>query len=266
MDIIEQALNKGHNALNEYDAKRFLSGSGIPVCRESTANDADSAVEEASKIGFPVVLKASGKDLFHKTEIQGIALNLKNEAEVRQEAERLLQIPGSEAVLVQEMVKGERELVCGLIRDAHFGPCVMFGLGGVMTEVFKDIVFRVAPLTARDAREMVQEIQHKKLLEPFRGEAAVDTEVLADILVKLGEIGLKSGNIQSIDINPLINPWAREGNVLPLEGEPYTDRDLDLPGMINLGDEAITIFKEVGWSWGGVWRSADYMHFSSPGN
>ena len=70
----------------------------------------------------------------------------------------------------------------------------------------------------------------------------------------------------AIDINPLINPWAREGNVLPLEGESYTDRELDLPGMINLGDEAVAIFEEVGWSWGGVWRSADYMHFSQPGN
>ncbi len=70
----------------------------------------------------------------------------------------------------------------------------------------------------------------------------------------------------AIDINPLINPWAREGNVLPVEGEAYTDRGLDLPGMINLGDEAITIFEEVGWSWGGVWQSADYMHFSKPGN
>jgi len=70
----------------------------------------------------------------------------------------------------------------------------------------------------------------------------------------------------AIDINPLINPWAREGNTLPLEGDPYTDRDLDLPGMINLGDEPITIFEELGWTWGGVWQSADYMHFSRPGN
>ena len=70
----------------------------------------------------------------------------------------------------------------------------------------------------------------------------------------------------AVDINPLINPWAREGNVLPLEGTEYTDRELDLPGMINLGDEAITIFEEVGWTWGGVWQSADYMHFSRPGN
>jgi len=203
MDIIEEALSKGQNALNEYAAKRLLSGSGIPICREAMANDVDSATKEAARIGFPVVLKAAGRDLLHKTEVQGIALNLKNEAEVEREAGRLLYIPGSEAVLVQEMVKGERELVCGLIRDAHFGPCVMFGLGGVMTEVFQDIVFRVAPLTTQDALEMVKEIKHKKLLEPFRGEAAVDIEALAGILVKLGEIGRQHGHIQSIDINPL---------------------------------------------------------------
>lgn len=203
MDIIKEALSKGQSALNEYDAKRFCASFDILVCREAIARDADSAVKEAVKIGFPVVLKASGKELFHKTEVGGIALNLKNQAEVKQESERLLRTPGSDAVLVQEMVKGERELVCGLIRDAQFGPCVMFGLGGILTEVFKDIVFRVAPLTIQDAREMIQEIQHKKLLEPFRGESAVDLEMLAKILVTLANIGLQYQAIQSIDINPL---------------------------------------------------------------
>ncbi|TET45860.1 MAG: hypothetical protein E3J57_06330 [Dehalococcoidia bacterium] len=203
MDIIKEALSKGQSALNEYDAKRFCASFDIPVCREAIARDADSAVKEAVKIGFPVVLKASGKKLFHKTEVGGIALNLNSQEDVRRESERLLQIPGSEAVLVQEMVKGERELVCGLVRDAHFGPCVMFGLGGILTEIFQDIVFRVAPLTIHDAREMVQEIEHKKLLEPFRGEAAVDIEALAQILVTLGEISLQYQAIQSIDINPL---------------------------------------------------------------
>ncbi len=203
MDIIEEALNQGLNALNEYDAKRFCTGFGIPVCREAIANDADSAAEAATNLGFPVVLKASGKELYHKTEVGGIALNLKNGEEVKQESQRLLQIPGSQAVLVQEMVKGERELVCGLVRDAHFGPCVMFGLGGIMTEVFQDIVFRVAPFTTQDAREMVQEIRHKKLLGAFRGEAAVDIEALVRTLVTLGEIGIQYQAIQSIDINPL---------------------------------------------------------------
>jgi len=203
MDIIEEALRQGQSALNEYEAKRFCARFGIPVCREAITHDADAAVKESLKIGFPVVLKACGKELFHKTEVGGIALNLKNQAEVKQESERLLRIPGSEAVLVQEMVRGERELVCGLIRDAHFGPCVMFGLGGIMTEVFKDIVFRVAPLTIQDGREMVREIRHRELLQPFRGEAAVDTEVLAQILVALSKIGLQHKSIQSIDINPL---------------------------------------------------------------
>jgi len=223
MDIVEEALSKGQTALNEYDAKRFCSSFDIPVCREAIAHDADSAAKEAVKIGFPVVLKASGEKLLHKTEIQGIALNLKSQEEVKQESRRLLQIPGSQAVLVQEMVKGERELVCGLIRDAHFGPCVMFGLGGIMTEVFKDIVFRVAPLTIHDAREMVQEIQHKKLLEPFRGEAAVDLEALAKILVTLDEISLKYRHIQSIDINPL--------KVRP-DGKPVA-----LDALVTLGKE-----------------------------
>lgn len=203
MEIIKEALAKDQAALSEYDAKRFCSSLGIPVCREAIAYDADSAVTEAVKIGFPVVLKASGKNLFHKTEVGGIALNLTSEEEIKQESHRLLRIPGSESLLVQEMVKGDRELVCGLIRDAQFGPCVMFGLGGILTEVFQDVVFRVAPLTSWDAREMVPEIRHQKIIEPFRGEAAIDLDTLSQILVTLGEIGLQYEAVQSIDINPL---------------------------------------------------------------
>ena len=203
MENIKKALARGQTSLSEHDAKRFCSSFGIPVCREAIAYDADSAVAEAVKIGFPVVLKASGGNLFHKTEVGGIALNLTSEEEVMQESHRLLQIPGSEALLVQEMVKGERELVCGLIRDAQFGPCVMFGIGGILTEVFQDVVFRVAPLNLWDAREMVTEIRHQKIVEPFRGEAALDLNVLSQILVTLGEIGLQYDEVQAIDINPL---------------------------------------------------------------
>jgi len=203
MELIKEALVKGQKALSEYEAKRFCSSLGIPVCREAIAGDADSAVTEAVKIGFPVVLKASGESLFHKTEVGGIALNLTSETEVKHEGQRLLKIPGSEALLVQEMVKGDRELVCGLTRDAQFGPCVMFGIGGILTEVFQDVVFRVAPLTSWDAREMVKEIQHQKMLESFRGEAAADIDTLSQILVTLGEIGLQHREVQAVDINPL---------------------------------------------------------------
>jgi len=203
MNFIKDALERGQSALNEYEAKRFLSGFGVPVTRETLVYNTKAAAAEAAEIGFPVVLKASGANLFHKTEIGGVALNLKNEKEVRDESRRLLEIEGCEALLVQEMVKGEREFACGLTRHEHFGPCVMFGLGGIFTEVFEDISFRMAPLTLGDAREMMEEVRSKKIFGPFRGEQAADTESLARILVALGEIGMQYEDVEQIDLNPI---------------------------------------------------------------
>jgi succinyl-CoA synthetase beta subunit len=203
MDLIKEALARNQSALSEYDSKRFLSSFGIPVIREAVAHNADSAAAEAMKIGFPVVLKASGEKLLHKTEVGGVVLNIRGQEEVKEEGRRLLEIQGCEALLVQEMVKGDRELVCGLTRDVQFGPCVMFGLGGILTEVLEDVVFRIAPLTPRDAREMVKEIRSTKIIEPFRGEPAVDMDVLANVLVALGNIGMQYEDVHEVDINPL---------------------------------------------------------------
>ena len=203
MDVIHEAQAKDQAALTEYAAKRFLAESGIPVCREELARDADAAAACAMELGFPVVVKASGVTLLHKTEVGGVALNLRSEQEVRRESQRLLEIPGCEEVLVQEMVRGEREFVCGLLRDRDLGPCVMFGLGGIFTEALDDAVFRIAPLSAWDAAEMLAEIRSAKLLEPFRGEPAVAREALSRILIALGEIGLRHEAIQAIDLNPV---------------------------------------------------------------
>jgi acetate---CoA ligase (ADP-forming) subunit beta len=203
MDLIDAAVAKGQAALSEYESKQFLAGFGIPVTREALAQDAQAASRAAAAMGFPVVLKAAGTRLFHKTEVEGVSLNLRTERDVEREGERLLQIPNCEALLVQEMVKGGRELVCGLTRDPHFGPCVMFGIGGILTEVLKDTSFRLAPLTPWDARDMLMEIRGTKIFEPFRGEAAVNLDVLAQTLVALGEIGLKHEAVAEIDINPL---------------------------------------------------------------
>jgi acyl-CoA synthetase (NDP forming) len=204
MDVIKEALARGKTALTEYESKQFCAAFGIPVCREAIASDVAAAVNAARKIGWPVVLKASGEKFLHKTEVSGIALDLKTEAEVRQAGERLLGIRGCQALLVQEMVAGYRELVCGLVRDDQFGPCVMFGIGGVLTEVFQDVAFRVAPLSAGDARQMIAEIRNRKILESCRGHSAVDIEILAQVLVALGEIGLQYENVSSVDINPLV--------------------------------------------------------------
>ena len=201
--LVQQALADGRKALNEFESKSFLAAFGIPVCQEILVPSVDVAAAEAARMGFPVVLKASGEKLTHKTEAGGVVLNVRNEEEVRSEGGRLLAIPGCEALSVQEMVRGARELVCGLTRDPHFGPAVMFGLGGILTEILKDTVFRIAPLTPYDAREMMLEIRAKKILEPFRGEAAVDLDVLTKVLVAVGEIGVEYEAVAEIDINPL---------------------------------------------------------------
>jgi acetate---CoA ligase (ADP-forming) len=203
MDIINKARASVQSVLSEYDAKRFLSCFGIPVNREAIALDTDSAAAEAAKIGFPVVLKASGANLFHKTEVGGIVLNLRTEDQVREASERLLKIDGCDALLVQEMVSGVRELVCGLTRVDQFGPCVMFGFGGIFTELIKDAVFRIAPLTSGDAHEMVKEIRTQKLIGSFRGQLGVDMDELSQVLVAIGEIALQYADVFQIDINPL---------------------------------------------------------------
>ena len=201
--LIQNAKSCGRKSLNEYEAKLFLAAFGIPVCREVLASSVDDAVAEATRMGYPIVLKASGEKLAHKTEAGGVVLNVKNEQEIRSEGRRLLEIPGCESLSVQEMIVGARELVCGMTRDPSFGPAVMFGLGGILTETLKDTVFRIAPLTMYDAKDIMSEIRANAILQPFRGEAAVDMDLLAKILITVGEISLQYEAIAEIDINPL---------------------------------------------------------------
>jgi len=204
MDLIGRALEMGQGALDEHESKDFLAGYGIPVCREALAADPVSACELATRIGFPIALKACGPALFHKTEIGGVALNITSEARTREEGERLLTLPGCKALLVQEMIIGKRELACGMIRDEQFGPCVMYGLGGVLTELLDDVSFRIAPFEFEDAYEMIGEIRARAITGSYRGEPRVDMRALATILVELGRIGVVHREISAIDINPLL--------------------------------------------------------------
>ncbi len=203
MRLVPEAAASGQAALTEYAAKRFLAGYGIPVPREAVVPDAEAAATAAAGVGFPVVLKSSGATLQHKTEIGGIALDLRSGDDVRREGRRLLALPGCDGLLIAEMVRGDREFLCGLTRDPQFGPCVTFGLGGVLTEALADAVFRVAPLARCDALKMLQEIRGAKLLGAFRGQAPADRDALADVLITLSEIGLRHPEILEIDLNPV---------------------------------------------------------------
>lgn len=206
MKIIEDALQRGDKTLNEYESKRLLDAYSIPVTKEHVAASLQEAIAFAHEIGYPVVLKGSSRTLTHKTEHRLIELGIESD-EALQNAYAALQERGKgqlDGILVQQMIKGDRELVAGLIRDPQFGPCVMFGLGGIFTEVLKDVTFRVAPLEMRDALEMMDEIKAKKLLDEFRGKPAVNRDVLARTLINLGKIGLEIDEVAEIDINPLI--------------------------------------------------------------
>ncbi len=207
MGIIEEAVARGQRTLDEYQAKRFLAERGIPVTREELVSDPQEALAAAERLGWPVVLKACGPDIAHKTERDLVRVKIETpEALEKAYAEIIGNLGGEpyEGILVQEMIKGEREFVIGLIRDPQFGPCVMFGLGGIFTEVLKDTSFRVAPLERYDALQMMEEIRAKALLDSFRGKPPVDREALASALIAVGDIGMEYDAVKEIDINPVI--------------------------------------------------------------
>jgi acyl-CoA synthetase (NDP forming) len=176
------------------------------VVSEKTAGNIDDAVTISKAMGFPVVVKALGAGLMHKTERGLVRVNLSSSQAVRDAAAVMAAEAGAEleGFLVQPFIQGKRELVAGLFRDKQFGPVVMLGLGGIFTEAIADVTFRIAPLTESDAREMIGEIKAQRILDAFRGEAAVDKNALVQTLVGLSQIALAHPEISEIDINPLL--------------------------------------------------------------
>jgi len=206
MKIIDEAIKKGKRSLSEYDSKQVLASYQIPVTREVLVGNEKNLLKATQEIGYPLVLKGCSSEITHKTEKGMIRVDIRNEEEAKAAFKEIMDNMDNTdgAVLVQEMVKGVRELVVGLIRDPQFGPAVMFGLGGIFTEILKDISFRIAPLERRDAMEMMRDIKGHKILDDVRGLEAVDLDTMADILINMGRIGLENEKIREIDINPLI--------------------------------------------------------------
>jgi succinyl-CoA synthetase beta subunit len=216
-DLIRSALDRGQPALSEYESKKLLSLYGIPVTRETLSRSADEAVSAAADLGFPVVLKACSPELMHKSERGCIELNLRSERDVREAYGHIIRSVNLEleGVLVQEMVPGQRELVVGLNRDPQFGPCVMLGIGGMMTEVFKDIAFRMAPFGMIEAKDMTEELRFKAILGAFRGQKPADMDNLCRTLIAVGKIGLELETVSELDINPMI--ITPEGRVVAVD-------------------------------------------------
>ena len=211
MDIIDKARKEGRETLSEYESKIVLASYGIPITREIIIQKHNDVISAAHEIGYPIVMKGCSPEITHKTEKDLIRTDIRDDKEALDTFNDIMAgMNGSQgSILIQEMIKGKRELVIGLIRDPQFGPCVMFGLGGIFTEILKDVSFRLAPLEKRDALEMMDEIKAHKILEAVRGMEPVNRELLSKMLINVGKIGVENDAIKEIDINPVIISGSR---------------------------------------------------------
>jgi len=216
--LIAEKRSAGVHVISEDEAKLIFSAFGIPVVEEKRVTTIEKAVDAAKVSGFPVALKGIGSRILHKTESGFVCLGLANEDQVRQAACGMEEAGKDllEAFLVQPMVVGKREFVAGMFRDPQFGPVILFGLGGVLTEALNDIVLKIAPLSDLDMDDMLGQLSSQKLLEAFRGEAAVDREQIKRILGGLSDLVLENPDIQEIDINPLI--VQKDGSCVAVDG------------------------------------------------
>ena len=193
--------------LSESRSRLLVSEAGIPVSNWETADSTQEAVSLAKNLGFPVVVKLCGDEIAHKTERGLVRLNLNTEEGVEEAADELLSSvtadDGEVTLLVSEQIRGNRELIVGLVRDEQFGPCVMLGIGGILAEAVADVAFRLAPLSRSEASDLIDDLSMQSLLGPFRGEPAVDREALINVLCVLGDLG-SDQEILSVDLNPLI--------------------------------------------------------------
>ncbi len=204
-EIILRALDNKQKALDEYEAKQLLACYGVPVTKETRAAKVEDALRAAKKIGYPVALKTCSWEIMHKSGRGLIALNVENENQLKKEFKNIQKNAGKTVpVLVQDMLSGSREFLAGMTRFAGFGPGVVFGLGGVFTEVFKDTTLRLAPVTNADALEMFEDINARKLLNKFRGLPKVKLNNLSRIIQAIGNIALLHPEIAEIDLNPII--------------------------------------------------------------
>ena len=210
-EIIAKSVNEGRDQLTTRESIDVLDAYGIRVCKSGFATTEDEAVAIANSIDYPVVMKMTSKTTSHKTDVGGVRVNIQSEAQLRAEYKDLISkleerglLEGLEGVIIQEMVKGNREMVCGIATDPQYGPMMMFGLGGVFIEVMKDVTFRIAPLTDIDAKEMIKSVKAYKLLEGARGTKPAQMEQIEETLLRLSQLVNDFKFIDELDINPLL--------------------------------------------------------------
>jgi acyl-CoA synthetase (NDP forming) len=209
-----QAVRQGKTQstlLSEFDSKEMLRQAGIPVVETKLAKSRQAAIDIAKEIGFPVVMKIASPDVVHKSDAGGVRLGLTNATQVGKAYRDIVAAVKDKApdaridgVTVQPMARPGIEVIIGMSKDAQFGPVIMFGLGGILVEILKDVSFRIVPLERRDAAEMIKEIKGYPLLQGYRGQEPANIPALEKLIVAVSDFIKKNPQIKELDLNPVI--------------------------------------------------------------
>lgn len=210
-NIVERHLRQGIREVGETESKEILEAYGFVTPKGSIATTAEQAASIAHQLGFPVVLKIWSPDILHKSDVGGVRVGLNSEQDVKDSFDLMMyRVPKKQpeanilGVLVQEMCRGGKEVILGMNRDPHFGPLMMFGMGGIMVEVLKDVSFYLAPLTAEEAKQMLVSTKTYQMLKGVRGQEGVDIDKIAEGLQRLSQLVTEFPQIQEMDINPYV--------------------------------------------------------------
>lgn len=210
-EICAENGNRKIKWLLEPDAKKLCSQYGIPVTNFKVVKTRNEALKAADEIGYPVVLKIVSPDIIHKSDVEGVILNLRTSQEAAEAYDNLLKRVicrvtkvRIEGVLIEEMAPPAREVIVGATKDQQFGPTIMFGLGGIFVDILKDVSFRIIPITEYDALEMIKELRTYPILKGYRNSPPTDINAIKDILLKVSKMVTEHSDIQELDLNPLI--------------------------------------------------------------
>lgn len=209
--ILDRAKKEKRSLLTETESKELLREAGINIIETRLASSAREAVSLSKEFGFPVVLKVSSPEIVHKSDAGGVKTGLKNAAQVSKAYKGIITSVKQKhpeasinGVSVQPMVKTGVEVIIGMSKDAQFGPVLMFGLGGILVEILKDVSFRIVPLTGRDAKEMIREIKGYPILEGYRDQEPANVPLLEETLLKVSDFADKNPEIKEFDLNPIM--------------------------------------------------------------
>jgi acetyl-CoA synthetase (ADP-forming) len=217
--LFQKCFDEHRSTLTEFESKLVLQEIGIPVTKQELVDAKEPAVlGAAKKIGYPVVAKLMVEDISHKSDVGAVKLNLKNDEDLKKAIKELLAIKTSSTspkVSIQEMASAPiTEVIIGMTTDPQFGPALMFGIGGILVELMKDVSFRIAPVSRFDCEEMIREIKGFPLLDGFRGKKKANIQKLVDVLMAVSKFVLDFPEVDQMDLNPV---FAYENAVLAVD-------------------------------------------------